>query len=280
MKIRNLIHVPGCEARHVGRLVQWDIYNNAALLADTDWLLFYGLKRYIHRDSVDTVSTLAEQGYCTNMYQLRPDNSVTVDNIGNNFNRIEETYDLRPTVHMTPYLAQTGFFSIPRETYIHVLNGYSETLLIQHWVDNEMNTRMTKVPIKSCVMPRGMLRLNSTLGYAAAVVGKSICVGNENCIRHSMNLRPAENIRVETAPRIVHGGFEWIYCETCGTLAVDKEFDYMEFQLRSPSAKAPINIRGVGRNLSRLATDLSNLALPDKLEMISSSHTNPRYLEP
>ena len=144
-----------------------------------------------------------------------------------------------------------------------------------------MNARIIKVPLLACNMARGMLRLNSTLGYGAVPVGKPICQRaiESDCIQHKMNLRSAENIKVENAERFVHDGFEWIRCPDCGTLAVDKEFDYMEYASRPGHVKAPVNVHGVGRNLSRIADDLNGLDITDKVNILISSHTNPRYLE-
>ena len=281
--LQNVHHVPALEDRHAGRLVQWDIYNNAALLATTPWIFFYGLKRYLHRNAVETIMRHCQEGIGISVQQVRPDESVTVENIGYDFDRIELDYSLNTDTVQIPWLAQTGFFSIHIDTYIRALNGYNECLLIQHWVDNDMNARAMRVPMRVCNMGRGMLRLNSQLGYGAVNVGRKTCYSSptSKCLRDCLNRR-AENVRLAdgVAERFIHDGFEWIYCPACGTIAVDKEFDYMAYIVSKPSVKAPINVHGIGRNLERLFDDVRDLAMPDKLDIIAASHTNPRYLEP
>lgn len=293
---QNLLHVPACEARHVGRLVHWELYNNGALFASNPWLMFYGAKRYVHRSLAAAIIQHATEGTAVNIAQVRPPDTVTIEDVGfdeqlslpmfgdtvsQRFDAIEEAYNLHVDVHDAFYLAQTGFFSIPKDTYINILNGYNEALVVQHWVDNEMNIRMAKIRMTVGNMHRGLLRLNSKAGYGAVPIGKPICQHPDNtrCIRHTMNLRKGENHRVEGALRFEHDGFGWIYCDTCGAVAVDMEFDYMNHQVASSNTKAPINVRGVGRNLARIADDLKPLSLSEKINLMQRSHTEPRYLE-
>src|SRR6185369_172203 len=68
-----VIHTPACEAKHVGRSLHWELYNNAALFATGDWLFFHGVHRYLHHQAVETIYQCANRDNCTILFQLRED---------------------------------------------------------------------------------------------------------------------------------------------------------------------------------------------------------------
>src|SRR3990167_1252246 len=67
--LTNVVHAPACEARHVAPWLPWELYSNALLLASSEWVLHYGVKRYMHPQAVGVVASQADAGICTVLIQ-------------------------------------------------------------------------------------------------------------------------------------------------------------------------------------------------------------------
>lgn len=288
LNLRNVVHVPACEAKHIARILHWELYNNAALLASCPWLLYYGSRRYMHRGAVAAVVEKAQQGISTSLPQLpSPESVETLWNVP--FEQIEAMHKMDLESKNTPSLIQTGFFSIPRDTFIHKLNGMNEALVIHHWVDNELSARLRYVDEKSCWIRGAILRLHRSLGegYTAVPTERALCSLEENpkCAYHLARAvdtsKPRPYKITEHVNRVTANDYGWIWCDKCLTIGLEDDEDYMRHVLSSPKyIKAPINVHGVGRNISRLDRDLAGLPLHKKLTILAGSHTNPRYLQP
>jgi hypothetical protein len=287
--IDRVVHTPACEARHVGRTLHWELYNNAALFASGEWLLFHGVHRYIHHTLIQTVHNCAASNFCVVLFQLREDpDTPRAENL-------EAAYDMSIELHRHPFVQHSGFFSIRRDVLIEQVNGYNEVLVNDHWVDCDMGARLYHIPLDVYMIPRGLLRLERKGHYGIDLEnnafnmrkvwegGKETCAWEDNprCIRFLLDaLREVRRID-GPVDRFVHDGFEWVQCDRCGTISVEDGAGYMDYLMKRGGTRAPINIRGIGRNLSLVAADLAGITdLQERISLVSSSHDNPKYLVP
>jgi hypothetical protein len=278
-------HTPAMEAKHVGRSLHWELYNNALLLATSPWVQYHGVYRYLHRDTVSTIICCAARNTSVILFQMREDPEIPVTD------NVEKDYSMDVDMHGWKFLQHSGFFSARRDVVLNRLNGYNEAIVNDHWVDCEMGARVWHIPLDVAVMARAILRLERKGHYGVeengrmiSRIGKAPCTHEENpkCIRYLLNaLREDRRIR-EPVQRLVNEGFEWVRCERCGTLGVEDSDRYLAHLLNNPGLiRAPINVAGVGRNLARLDADLQNCStLAEKVALISASHDNPVYLQP
>lgn len=283
--IQNVIHTPACEDKHVGRLLHWELYNNALLLANGQWVLYYGVYRYLHTRVVQVIAEQAAKGTSVSFYQLQAEDSI--ESLPDD---VERKYGMNAEIDSWPFMGQTGFFSVQRDMMIRQLNGYNEAMVNQHWVDCELGARGTHIYQDAKIFPAAILRLEKgnqghygTNSSGVSCIGKPLCSfeANPRCVLRLIEGLPQTGKRSIEGPvhRVVHNKFEWVRCDVCGTLGIENGDAYMAYILSNPALiRAPINICGVGRNLATLGDDLAGLDLASKLDLIARSHDNPRYL--
>ena len=279
--LREIIHTPACEAVHVGRWLHWELYSNALLLANGRWVFHYGVNRYLHRNALQTVVDNAQQGFSVVFAQRNVEESIeTIVPVA-----CENLYRMDTSVSAWQYLSQSGFFSVDADVMIHDFNGHNEALVIHHWVDNDLGARSQHLTgkIRCKIAQNGLLRLNKsrTGGYSGVRVGKPVCArdANPRCVAWLVDgLREDRRITGDVE-RVEHNGYSWVRCGVCGTIGVEDSPAYVaRLSTNAVYTKAPVNIAGVGRNIETLAADLKSLTMQEKVETISCSHTNTRYL--
>lgn len=288
--LERVIHTPACEAKHVGRVLHWELYNNAALFANGDWLLFHGVHRYLHRNAVETVYHCAERSTCVVFFQLREDSEIERSD---DFAEIERAYNMDVEQARWGFLQHSGFFSVPRDILINNLNGYNEAVVNVHWVDCDMGARVYHIPLTVSMAGRSVLRLERQGHYGVderrnsrtvSGIGKPICTPQENprCVCLLRGALTAENRHIDDpVNRFNHEGYPWVRCDKCGTLEIEDSDAYIHFLLNRPgSTRAPINVHGVGRNLARVNAELVGKSLEEKIDIVSKSHDNPIFLVP
>lgn len=285
--LQNIVHTPACEATHVGRWLHWELYSNALLLASGRWVFHYGVNRYLHRNALQTVADNAQQGFSVVFAQRNVEESIETllprDMIQSS--ACESIYHMNVSVYPWQYLSQSGFFSVESDVMIHDFNGHNEALVIHHWVDNDLGARSQHLTgkIRCKIAQNGLLRLNKsrTGGYSGVRVGKPVCAREANpiCVAWLIDgLREDRRITGDVE-RVEHNGYSWVRCAVCGTIGVEDSPAYVaRLSTNAAYTKAPVNIAGVGRNIETLAADLKSLTLQEKVETISGSHTNARYL--
>ncbi len=287
-ELKNVIHAPAMEARHVGRWMHWELYSNALLLSSSPWAVYHGVHRYLHRRALEIIVDKAAHGIATVLLQNNvPDSSLV------SFNDIEEANCMSVYCEPWPYLSNTGFFSIQRDVMLHTLNGYNEALTLHHWADTDLSQRALHLrTMKVELMRAGLLRIahpkdsgkENRHPYHEFPLCKLPCsyTVNPNCIIHQIDHMVSGQVRRIQVPvkRIVHRGFEWVQCDQCGCLGIEDEGEYVNHFLTNPdNIKAPIGVGGIGRNLATLDSDLLKLEFSSKIDLIASSHTNERYLQ-
>ena len=277
--INRIIHTPACEDAHVGHYVHWEMHNNTLLLATNEWVLFHGVKRYLHRQAVQTVLDKTAAGVCT-VFVQKPSTEESLS--GRQFDDIENQYAMSVKPYKFSYLSQSGLFSIKKDVLINDLNGHSEALVLHHWVDCDLSARAFHLPLNVEMVDSALLRLHRTGTYTTIRHRHAFCDKevNPNCIAHYFlpySVKPRIDTPVE---RFMYAGWEWVRCDVCGMIGVEDENAYVaRLQSDKTYIRAPINIAGIGRNLVRLSDDLEGLTLPEKIDIISKSHDNKRYLE-
>ena len=287
--LTRVIHTPAMEARHVGRWMHWELYSNAMLLASGQWVLYYGVHRYLHRKAMAEVASKAASGVCTVLYQNNTPYPQEGDTPPVSFDEIEEFYTLHLNSERWPYLSQTGFFSVPRDIMINRLNGYNEALLLHHWADTDLAERARHLSfLRVEVMSRALLRITHPKDSGKETIrphemfpsGRQPCTlaQNPSCVVWQLEmLRDDRHIEIPVQ-RVIHDGFEWVRCDICGAIGVEDVDEYMAHLSSSAFIRAPIGICGIGRNLFSVDADLQGLELADKIKVISGSHDNPKYL--
>lgn len=280
-----VVHTPAMEAKHVGRRLHWELYNNGAVLARNQWVLFYGVYRYLHRDGMGAIHGCAERGYSLIFDQKRvgAEADLSID-----YEKIFNMNISHPQWGTT--LDQSGFFLAERDVIVNKLNGYNEAVVNDHWVDCDLGARAKHLPLKVEVMRDCLIRLERNWdehygivnGKQSSGIGKPYCEEsiNPKCVVYLIgNLREHRRIE-EPVERITHSGYVWVRCPQCGTLGIEDSNRWIAHLVSSPSlTRAPINVCGVGRNLTRLSNDIAGMDLDRKVATISASHDNPRYLE-
>lgn len=279
-----IVHTPACEQRHAGSRLHWELLNNGLLLANSEWLLFHGVHRYLHHQALAVIADKAAENIPIVLMQCRAED--TIESLPAN---VEEVLGLHVDTQPYGYLSQSGFFSIKKSDML-LMNGWNEALTLHHWIDCDLSQRAKKLPLKVRILGCALLRLERSGHYGLNAVesdqisgiGKSPCdrLVNPDCLM-SLITQPLVNNRVQssTVQRFTHDGYEWIRCSKCGQIGIEHPDSYMAFLDARPVIKAPINVYGVGRNIVRLAEDLSTMPLASKVYAMAASHNNPRYLE-
>ena len=278
-----VVHVPACEDKHVGRYLHWELYSNGLLLASNPCVLYHGVYRHLHSQVIETVVERASRGVSVVLHQIYGPAIGTPD--------IDQLFSLNPVTEQWHALQHSGFFSVQRDIMIHRLNGYNEALVNDHWVDCELSARARHLPLVVEIMQRGMIRFTREGGHygltqgthkTSSGIGKPICTVEENprCIVFLMNAFTTVRRIDGEVNRFVHNGFEWVRCPVCGTIGVEWPEAYINRLIGDSSLiRAPINVAGVGRNLAIIDSDLAGRDLVTKIEILSSSHDNQRYLQ-
>lgn len=276
-------HTPACEDRHVGRTTHWELYNNALVLAQSDWVVYYGVFRYLHRQAIEAAVQRASKGICTVFHQMHTDEIIHTWP----FEDIETVFKMDVRAQRTDGLHHSGFFAIKREWAVDWLNGYNDALLIHHWADVDSGARARHCSFTVDIMPQALIRIANRPSMPHYAMdqhpdfGKPVCRESDNphCIAHEINrLRSVRRIEYPVK-RIEFKGFEWAVCDICGTLGAEDDAAYIRHLMADKSlVRAPVNLHGVGRNLSILAEDLKGQTLSERVSVVAASHTNLRYL--
>src|SRR3990167_448016 len=284
--LERVVHTPACEARHVGRILHWELYNNVLLLANSPWVMYFGMHRYMHSGALQAVAECAARDIPVVLWQGRAER---MDELPLN---IEETYEMDSHVEQWHALDHSGFFSARRDMLINRLNGWNEASVNHHWVDCDLSTRAKFLSLNVKVMPRALIRLGGAGAYGRGEVsgdgisqlsgiGKSVCSldTNPNCVVYLINaLRDSRRHIDVPVQRLTHNGFEWARCAECGTLGIEDSEAYSRHVITRALIKAPINVAGVGRNLITVDAAMRNADIAAKIELLRSSHTDPRFL--
>jgi hypothetical protein len=279
-----VIHAPLCPPTHVGRRYHWESYNTALMFSTRYYFVRLGVYRYFHQDLVRTALEHANDGVWLNISQR----AMQGFNDDLSFEEINQKYDVEMDCwDKSPRLeSHCGMFSFSRAKMIE-MNGNNEALLIHHWEDGDFNSRLVQAEnVPAINVHKSFLRIEHCKEPASTdgpFLGKRVCEHhvNPNCIFYAKNNHDIENNPVENTHWFDYKGFLWAKCDVCGTVAVsnaDKYFHYLKTDPRG--MRAPINVQGIGRNIGILDDDLKKLtSFQSKVELLTSSHTDPRYLE-
>ncbi len=279
--LRTVVHVPICDQPHIGHMYNWNCYNNALLLSSNRLFLRLGVHRYFHNKVVETAVELAGQNKFLNLRQRNVD-SLSVDSDNINYHKLEDDYKLETLsrIFWKTMNSQCGMFSFDKSAMIE-MNGNNEALLIHHWEDIDLNCRWTQhSPVDMVSLENAFLRVYHD--KSSPYMEKKVCTHTDNpdCIVYAKNSHELENYPTNDIEWIYYRDFKWARCKKCKTVAVsycDKYFDYLKTNKKG--YLAPINVGGVGRDIRIVNEDIKKLSsLQDKVELLTASHTNPRYL--
>lgn len=273
-----VVHVPSAYGVDVGRKMHWDVYSNALLYSSGDWVMHYGVYRYMHRDGIMRVAQNAASGILTSFAQIPAPQTID-DLMSDDYGAIESRYEMEVSPRRWSTLSQCGFYSIDRDRIVNIFNGHNEALILHHWVDVDLNTRAANYGhLQTDVIDRGVLRMTKP-GYSAIRVGKPVCSRevNPNCVSHRLDARQGTE-RIENVERVSNRGFEWVRCQQCGAVGLEDPDAYIKYLRDTSCTRAPVNVGGVGRNIQRLEDDCKKLSTSSRFELISSSYSNARYL--
>jgi hypothetical protein len=288
--LKAVVHVPVCAATHVGRKFHWETYNNAILLVSNPAFLRLGVYRYFHQRMVEVATDLAAKKVWVNLRQRPADafdaslpHAVQVEKYGLEI-------DSRTTMNYMG--SQCGMFSYSREKML-AMNGNNEALLIHHWEDCDLSNRWLQAGRQEGVLlEKAFLRVyHPKMSFPdacdpgiAAYLGKTVCRREQNpdCIYYQDDNRHLARYASNVTHWFTHMDFRWARCDACGTVAVCDEDDYFTYLRSNPYGfKAPVNVYGVGRNLTILNEDMGKLtSLQSKCELLAASHNDQRYLTP
>lgn len=288
--IKNVIHVPFCGATHAGRKFHWECYNNAILLATRPNFLRLGVWRYFHHEVVEFAAAMAAKGIWVNLTQRPGDPTDDMTH-----QEIVEKYgiEMKSQSERTLMGSHCGMFSYNRQKMID-MNGNNEALTIHHWEDADLNSRWEQLgKVKMISLEKAFLRIEhrkdtypyNDPGAGGPYIGKTVCSPDKKHTcpyyvnnNHKLSITgPAQGYDLKW---VNHRGYFWAHCPDCGMVAVSHDDQYFNLlKTNKDFFDAPINVAGVGRDIRKLQDDLSKLtSMESKLNLLCSSHTDPRYL--
>jgi hypothetical protein len=283
-KIKRYIHAPLCKANHVGRMFHWEVYNNALILASHDLFLRFGIYRWLHSSVVEKAISYAQKGIFIDL----PHKTVNFDDFSSlDRKAIIEKADLTPDYgRVNNYMAcSAGMFSYSRNRMLEINGNNEAATLIVHHEDSDLNARWKHVRgVMSIKMMNAMLRFDHVKSPSNILTileeGNSYCCGKPGCFSTYPNTfhlnyePPVEN------EKFMYREFPWIKCSCCGTVSPVDADEYLDYLQLYPDPFGPVGVDGrVGRNIIPLYEDCMGANLEDKLNILTESHTDPRYVE-
>lgn len=274
--LRRVTHVPACTAKHVGHKFHWDLYNTALLLSSEPIFLRLGVFRYFHNQIVEKALQLGQNDTWISLRQRE----VKDFDAELAYHEQAQRHKLEVTSY-TPWnqlVSHCGMFSFSRERMLRI-NGNNEALLIHHWEDVDLNCRSVHLgQVNLMSLENAFLRVWHS--KSNPYLSKDTCCSLP-CIVYAPNSHELQKCASAETEWTIYRGFPWARCRTCHAVAVgycDKYFEYLKSE---PQALiAPIGVFGVGRDIRILDEDLKRLpTLESKLELLTTSHTDPRYLK-
>lgn len=281
-KIERYIHSPFCQANHVGRWFHWEIYNNALMLCNNDLFLRFGVYRWMHNKTIETIVNYANKG----IYVDLPHNTVnfddfynySVDEINNNLSIIDG--EIRPYMECS-----AGMFSYTRNRMLEINGNDEASTLIAHHEDADLNARWSNVKgIYSAKIQNALLRFSHEKSpsniLSTLEEGNSLCCGKKGCLSiypNSYHLNynpPVENEKFE------YDGFQWIKSPCCGVVSPIDADEYLTYLKQSGKTFGSVGVDNrVGRNILSLYNDIIKINnFEDKLNLLINSHTDQKYL--
>jgi len=282
-KIKQYIHSPFCQANHVGRLFHWEIYNNALMLCNNDLFLRFGVYRWMHNKTIETVINYANKG----IYIDLPHNTVAFDDFYNySADEINNNLSIN-SGEIRPYMeCSAGMFSYTRNRMLEINGNDEASTLIVHHEDIDLNARWSNVKgVFSVKIENALLRFSHEKSpnniLSTLEEGNSLCCRKEGCLStypssfHLSYNPPVNNEKFE------HDGFQWIKSPCCGVVSPIDADEYIIYLKQSGKTFSSVGVDNrVGRNIISLYNYIIKINnFEDKLNLLIDSHTNKKYLE-
>lgn len=254
----------------------WEPYNSAVALIDTDYFLRWGRSRQYWPKAIEHSVKFIESGYMIDfVVSVSPNNGRGHDMVDMHLPWEVNIVDDKPSTN-------SGMFGMNRDDFINKLNGNCEVSV--HWMhheDVELSTRMRFLDMKCKRVHGGLRRFFVKRNRSKLEDCPPDRCGDPYCSsivdRHYENVRDVLSSS-DISMRIMHDGFDFWFCTKCGSVSVGCTMGYFKYLNDRGSAKSPIGINLVGRNLRKLADDVAKLKIiEDKFELIKNSFSNRKY---